>query len=100
LALPKGQSHYALSYVYYSDPLQIMLYDQDFIVFGTEKKVDALYRYNGHGSEKQELNAVTAESYKINLKDQYPEKFKEMSDLLTGLFETSRFLLYHNPRIK
>jgi phosphoglycerol transferase MdoB-like AlkP superfamily enzyme len=85
-AIPADQHHYAFSYVYYSDPLQIMLYDQDFIAFGTEKHIDGLYKY------------MTPE-FKQDVSSQYPEKFKEMSDLLMGIFETSKYLLYHNPRL-
>ena len=33
-----------------------------------------------------------------NLKDKYPEKYKEMEELTKGLYETSKYLLYHNPK--
>jgi len=85
-AIPEGEPHYAFSYVYYAEPLQIMLYDQDFIAFGTEKHIEGLYEYK------------TAD-YKADVSAQYPEKFKQMSDLLMGIFETSKYMLYNNPRL-
>ncbi len=101
-AVPKDQPHYAFSYVYYSNPLQIMLYDQEFIAFGTEKKIEALYRYGGYkpiNDQGSNLPEVTGEFYKVDLRDKYPDKFKEMSELLVGIFESSRYMLYHNPRL-
>lgn len=88
MALSTKTGHrYSFSYVYYSSPLEILLYDDEYLVIGTEEKIDFLHRYN------------SAESLK-DLKADQPEKFKEMSDLLMGLFHTSKYLLHHNQRIK
>jgi hypothetical protein len=34
----------------------------------------------------------------VDVRDKDPDRFKKMSSLLTGVFETSRYMLYHNPR--
>ncbi len=78
---------YAFSYVYYSSPLQIMLYDQNFLAFGTENKIESLHEY-------------MSDHPKEDVKNQYPEKFNEMSELLEGIFESSKYLLHHNPKFK
>ncbi len=82
-AIPKGTPHYAFSYVYYDNPLRLFLYDQNYLVSGTPHGVDGLYAY-------------MSDTPKVNLKDQDPERFKKMSSLLEGVFETSRYMLYHN----
>jgi phosphoglycerol transferase MdoB-like AlkP superfamily enzyme len=86
LALTPKQKQYVFSYVYYSDPLQIMLYDQEFIAYGTENKVESLHRYQDP-------------EYLQDLKEKYPDKFKEMANLLQGIFESSKFMLHHNSRL-
>lgn len=84
-ALDPQKPNYAFSYVYYTDPLQILLYDQKFLAFGDETEVRSLHLYN-------------SENPREDVKDQYPEKFNEMSHLLKGIFETSKYMLHHNPR--
>ncbi len=93
-AIKENEPHYAFSYVYYSEPLQIMLYDQNYIAFGTERGIEGLYRYGGWDAS---LDGKV--DFKNNLKDIEKEKFNSMSKLLTGIFETSRYMLYHNPRL-
>jgi hypothetical protein len=77
--------HYAFSYVYYSDPLIIMLYDQQFLAYGTEKEVTSLHLY-------------MSDEPKVDVKNKYPEKFNEMRNILNGIFETSKYVLHHNKR--
>lgn len=83
----KNQPRYAFSYVYYSHPLQLLLYDDKFLAFGTENGIESLHEYMGTDP-------------KTDVKNKYPDKFNEMSHLLTGIFETSKYLLHHNKKIK
>lgn len=87
LALDPTAPKYAFSYVYYSNPLQLLLYDQEFLAFGTENEIQSLHRYN-------ESNPTR------DVKSDFPDKFNEMRDLLQGIFETSKYMLYHNPRLR
>jgi len=86
ILLKEHQQGYALSYVYYSTPLQVLLYDQTHLAFGTEAEVKSLHLYN------------SAEPTK-DIKNENLEKFNEMQELLHGLFETSKYMLYHNPKL-
>lgn len=79
-------NRYAFSYVYYTSPLQIMLYDQNFLAIGTENKIEFLHKY-------------MSDTPKLNVKDEYPDKFNEMRGLLQGIFESSKYLLHHNPKM-
>jgi hypothetical protein len=63
------------------------LYDQEFLAFGTEHEIQSLHRYN-------QKNPTT------DVKSDFPDKFSEMKDLLQGIFETSKYMLYHNQRIR
>jgi hypothetical protein len=36
----------------------------------------------------------------INVKDQYPEKYKEMEKLTKGLYESAKYLLLNNPKME
>jgi phosphoglycerol transferase MdoB-like AlkP superfamily enzyme len=80
------KNRYSFSYIYHSDPLQIMLYDDTYIIYGTEDGAFTLHKYNDANFEK-------------DLKIEMPEKYQEMSQLLIGLFETSKYMLHNNPRI-
>ncbi len=82
-AIPKGTPHYAFSYVYYDNPLRLFLYDQKYLISATPAGAVGLYAYRG-------------DKPKENLKDSDPERFKKMSNMLQGVFETSRYMLYHN----
>jgi phosphoglycerol transferase MdoB-like AlkP superfamily enzyme len=86
-AIPKNEPHYAFSYVYYSTPLQIMLYDQEFLAYGTERSIESLHKYN-------------SPDFKTDVKEKFPQKFNEMRLLLEGMFETSKYILHHNRKIK
>ncbi|OFZ10574.1 MAG: hypothetical protein A2Z20_08910 [Bdellovibrionales bacterium RBG_16_40_8] len=86
-ALDPKEPSYAFSYVYYSDPLQIMLYDQNFLVYGTEKKIESLHLYQSADP-------------KTDVKDKYPDKFNKMRELLQGIFETSKYVLHHNKKVR
>jgi phosphoglycerol transferase MdoB-like AlkP superfamily enzyme len=78
---------YAFSYVYYSQPLQVLLYDKDYLAFGDETSIERLHLISGPNSED-------------NIKDQNPDQFQQMHDLLMGLFHTSKYMIFHNPKIK
>lgn len=84
-AVDKKNPRYAFSYVYYTEPLQLMLYDQDFLAFGTTEGILSLHRYNDSNP-------------KDDVKNKFPDKFNEMRDLLNGYYETSRYLLHNNKK--
>lgn len=86
-AVKENEPRYAFSYVYYSDPLQIMLYDQEHIVIGTEHEIESMHEYN-------------SESYKEDVKEKNLDKFNEMQDILKAIFESSKYILQHNPKIE
>lgn len=76
----------AFSYNWYA-PFNISLVDKDFYF--------EYIPYNGQGKlVKHGENAGD-----INVKDQYPEKYKEMENLTKGLYESARYLLHNNPRM-
>ena len=84
---PKFDSYRAaFSYNWYP-PFQISLIDKDFYF--------EYIPYNNQGllvkhSEQQD---------NTNVKDQYPDKYKEMEALTKGLYESARYLLHNNPRM-
>lgn len=76
----------AFSYSWYA-PFNISLIDHEFyyeFIPGGEAK---LVKYSEAPDDK-------------DIKDQYPEKFKQMDELAKGLYETSRYLLHHNQKIE
>ncbi len=76
---------YAFTFVYYGPP-HIGLLDDEFYVFGDPRNIEGLYAWRSEEPAK-------------NLKDQYPERFEEMSRLTLGLYETAKFMLHNNPNI-
>lgn len=77
---------YAFSYVYYTKPVTKMLYDNEYLIETDQSgQVAGLYKYNKDHSE--------------NLKDAEPERFKEMSEILHGIYESSRYLIQNNKKI-
>src|SRR5690606_6476019 len=60
-----NDDRFAFSYVYYTDPLQIVLYDQDFLAYGTENGIESLHQYN-------------SEAPAADVKENHPEKFEKM----------------------
>jgi phosphoglycerol transferase MdoB-like AlkP superfamily enzyme len=82
-ALDPKAPRYAWSYVYYANPLELFVYDQEYIVRGTPDGAQNMYLYNGADSA-------------LDVKEKFPEKFKEMSDLLLGFYETGKWMIFHN----
>lgn len=78
-----GDRHYDFSFAYYSSPLEILLYDQEYLIKGTPGKTEGLYKYRDT-------------DFKKDHRDLEPEKFHEMSDLLQGHYEMARWLNYNN----
>ncbi|MDB2425972.1 sulfatase-like hydrolase/transferase [bacterium] len=77
---------YALMYVYYTTPREIMLINDKYLVHGNrETGMTGLYDY-------------TLDELSPNMADQNPELFKELSDHAMGLFETSKYMLYNNSK--
>ncbi len=84
LFAPAGDTHrYDFSFAYYSSPLEILLYDHDYLVKGTPGKTEGLYKYRDA-------------DFKKDYRDIEPDRFKEMSDLLQGHYEMARWLNYNN----
>ncbi len=80
--------HYraTFSYNWYS-PFHITLVDNEFYFeFIPYSKNGRLVKYN----EKDNTE---------NVKDKYPEKYKQMEELTLGLYETSKYLLHNNARM-
>ena len=84
---PKFDSYRAaFSYNWYA-PFNISLVDKDFYF--------EYIPYNQQGKlVKHSENAGD-----INVKDKYPDKYKEMEALTRGLYESARYLLHNNPRM-
>lgn len=80
---PDQTHRYNFSFAYYSSPLEILLYDQEYLVKGIPGKTEGLYRYKDV-------------EFKKDLSAEQPEKFKEMSDLLQAHYEMGRWLNYNN----
>ena len=51
--------------------------------------------YNGQGKLVRHVDGQED----INVKEKYPEKYKEMEALTKGLYESARYLLHNNPRM-
>jgi len=75
---------YSLNYVYYRTPPQISIHDDEFYLVGEPDSIRGLYKYTGENPEKD----VSAD---------HPERLKEMKKMLFGLYETSLYMLHHNP---
>lgn len=76
----------AFSYNWYA-PFNLSLVDKEFYF--------EYIPYNGQGK----LIKHSENGADINVKDQYPEKYKEMETLTKGLYESARYLLHNNPRM-
>lgn len=77
----------AFTYVYYAHPLELMLIDKNKLLVATPDKIKGLYEFN-------------SENYETDLRDKYPDDFARMSQLVHGFYESSRYLLHHNPKLK
>ena len=85
--IPKGTPHFAWSYVWYSDPLQMYLYNQKYLVAATTKHVQGLYAYTSNHNPT------------VNVASQHPKTFKVMTSYLKGVYQTARYMLYHNHHL-
>ncbi len=76
----------AFSYNWYA-PFNISLVDKDFYFeYIPSRETGKLVKWSENPSDE-------------NVKDKYPEKYKEMETLTKGLYESARYLLHHNPRM-
>lgn len=82
-ALKPTDPNYAWSYVYYANPLELFVYDQRFLVRGTPDGAAEMYEYNSPNSTQ-------------DVRELYPEKYQEMSQLLLGFYETGKWLIFNN----
>ena len=79
----------AFSYNWYA-PFNLTLVDKDFYF--------EYIPYNNQGKlVNHSLNSNTQNEE--NLKTKYPEKYQEMEQLSKGLYETAKYLLYHNAHM-
>lgn len=76
----------AFSYNWYA-PFHITLIDNDFY-----------FEYIPY-NEQGRLVRHTDESPEDNVKDKFPDKYREMEALTKGLYESARYLLLHNSRL-
>ncbi|MBC7428481.1 MAG: sulfatase-like hydrolase/transferase [Bacteriovorax sp.] len=76
----------AFSYNWYA-PFHLSLVDKDFYF--------EYIPYNNQGT----LIKYTENPSFENMKDKYPEKYKEMENLTKSLYESTRYLLNNNPRM-
>ena len=76
----------AFSYNWYA-PFHLSLIDKDFYF--------EYIPYNNQGRLVRHTDFHPEE----NLKDQLPAKYSEMETLSKGLYETAKYLLYHNPHL-
>ena len=85
-ALSNGADNFAFSYVYYTKPVTKMLYDQEYLIeTGPDGEVAGLYRYK----EDPEKNLMTED----------PDRLKKMSNILHGIYESSRYLIQNNKKL-
>ncbi|MBY0414754.1 MAG: LTA synthase family protein, partial [Bdellovibrionales bacterium] len=78
----------AFSYNWYA-PFNISLVDKEFYF--------EYIPYNGQGKLVKHSETETGD---VNVKDQYPEKYREMETLTKGLYESARYLLHNNPKME
>lgn len=76
----------AFSYNWYA-PFHISLIDKDFYF--------EYIPYSGQGKLVKHSDLNPAD----NVKDQFPEKYKELETLTKGLYETAKYLLHHNQHL-
>ncbi|MFA6236320.1 MAG: LTA synthase family protein [Bacteriovorax sp.] len=74
----------AFSYNWYA-PYHIALIDKEFYF--------EYITYNNQGRLVRHIDASPEE----NVKEKYPEKYREMEILTKGLYESAKYLLLHNP---
>lgn len=77
---------YAFNFVYYQNPPQIGVLDKEFYAIGMPGKMRGLYKYR-------------TDQFSVDVKEQYPDKWQEMSRMAEGFYETARYMLFHNPKL-
>ena len=85
-AVKPGEQRYAMTFVFYREPPYLGLIDQEFFLASELGRGEKLHRYKSEDPLK-------------DVKNEHPEKYKEMSQLLKGLYETAKYMLYHNPNL-
>lgn len=86
LTNPKFDHHRAAFSYRWHAPFNISLIDHEFYYESIPDGEAKLIKYNESPMDH-------------DVKEQYPEKFKEMDDLAKGLYETAKYLLHNNPKI-
>lgn len=76
----------AFSYNWYA-PYHISLIDDEFYF--------EYIPYNGQGRLVRHADEFPED----NVKEKFPDKYREMENLTKGLYETAKYLLLHNPRL-
>lgn len=84
MAIKPNDKIYAFNYVHHQTPPQIGLLDDEFYISAQAGKPLGLFKYKSDAPGK-------------DLRDEYPEKFTEMKNLVFALYETAKYMLYHNP---
>ncbi len=84
---PKFDDYRAAFSYNWNPPFNLSLMDNDFYF--------EYIPYNKQGL----LIKHTESSAATNVKDKYPEKYKQMEDLAKGMYESARYLLHNNPRM-
>jgi len=51
-----------------------------------------------NGNQKEGLFEFAAKTYDVDLRNTYPKIYEHMRDLANGLYKTSQYMLYHNPK--
>lgn len=85
---PKFDDYRAAFSYNWNAPFNISLIDKEFY-----------FEYIPYGGGRGTLVKHVDGQDNINVKDQYPEKYKEMEALTKGLYESARYLLNNNPRM-
>lgn len=84
---PKYDNYRAAFSYNWSAPYHIMLMDKEFYF--------EYIPYNGQGRLIHHTELHPDE----NVKEQFPEKYREMETLTKGMYETAKYLLLHNPHL-
>lgn len=82
---PKFDNYRAAFSYNWSAPFNITLIDKDFY-----------FEYIPYNDQGRLINHTSANP-NLNVKDQFPEKYKEMETLSKGLYESAKYLLHNNP---
>lgn len=68
--------------------------DKRFPVIGAISK-DYMVRMNHDGSDAQ-LHDLGSSQPAVNVSEEIPQRFEEMSELARGIYETTKYMFYHN----